>query len=155
MRPVGTIAVTGHRPHHLPPGAARYIAAELNDLANRHPGATWLTGGAVGTDQIAAQVLLDRGERLELVLPFPPAVLAARWSGRYQSILRDHIDRAAAVHILHPRYSQTGYRDRNQRLVDGADFLVAAWNGRPGSGTAMTVRMAGDRRLPVIVIPMD
>lgn len=51
-------------------------------------------------------------------------------------------------------YHATGYRDRNQRMVDRADLLLACWNGRPGSGTAMTVRMAEARRLPVIRVPM-
>ena len=62
--------------------------------------------------------------------------------------------RAAAIQVLHPRYCANGYRDRNQRLVDRADLVFAAWNGRPGSGTAMTVGLAGRRGLPVIWVNM-
>lgn len=153
MRPVHTISVTGHRT--LPAGAARHIEAALHELATEHPGATWLTGGAVGTDQIAAHVLLARDERVELVLPFPPEIHAARWSGPARATFRNHLARAAAVHVLHPRYCPNGYRDRNQWLVDRADLVFAAWNGRSGgSGTAMTVRMADRRGLPVIWVSM-
>jgi uncharacterized phage-like protein YoqJ len=152
MRPVKTIAVTGHRA--LPVGAARHIEAALHQLAAEYPGATWLTGGALGSDQIAASVLLARGERVELVLPFPPAIQAARWSVRAKATFRNHLARVAAVHIVHPRYCSNGYRDRNRRLVDRADLMFAAWNGRPGSGTAMTVRMAGARGVPVIWVEM-
>lgn len=153
MRPVHTIAVTGHRA--LPGGAARHIEAALHELADQHPGATWLTGGAVGTDQVATHVLLARGERVELVLPFPPAIQAARWTDRARVTFRDHLERAAAVHVLHRSYCANGYRDRNQRLVDRADLVFAAWNGRfGGSGTAMTVQMADARGVPVIWVAL-
>jgi uncharacterized phage-like protein YoqJ len=128
--------------------------AAVGELSDQHPGATWLTGGAVGTDQIATRALLERGERVELVLPFPDAIQAARWTGRQHDTLRDHIARVAAVHVVHPRYTATGYRDRNQHMVDHADLLLACWNGRPGSGTAMTVRMAQHRRIPVVWVGM-
>jgi len=38
-------------------------------VADRYPGATWLTGGAIGADQIATDELLARGERVVLRVP--------------------------------------------------------------------------------------
>ena len=154
MRAVNTIAVTGHRGHHLPARAGHYIRSAIDEAADQYPGAIWLTGGATGSDQIATDVLLERGEHVELVLPFPPVVQGARWSRVQQAKLRDHLGRARAVNVLRSRYHPDGYRDRNRELVQRADLLVAFWNERPGSGTAMTVRMAERARIPIIVVPM-
>jgi len=154
MRAVNTIAITGHRAHHLPVRAGHYIRSAIQEAADLYPGATWLTGGATGSDQMATDVLLERGERVELVLPFPAAVQGARWSCDQQAKLRHHLGRVQAVHVLRRVYHPDGYRDRNRELVRRADLLVAFWNGRPGTGTAMTVRMAQHARIPVIVVPM-
>ena len=154
MLPVNTISVTGHRAHHLPARAGHYIQSAIHEAADQYPGATWLTGGATGSDQMATDVLLERGERVELVLPFPAAVQGARWSAAQRAKLRDHLGRVQAVHVLRNRYHPDGYRDRNRELVLRAGLLVAFWNMRPGSGTAMTVRMAERARIPVIVVSM-
>ena len=155
MHPVKTISVAGHRPHHLPARADHYIRSAIHETSDLYPGATWLTGGATGSDQMATDVLLQRGERVELVLPFAPEVQGARWSADQQAKLRDHLGRVQAVHVLRDTYHPDGYRDRNRELVRRADLLVAFWNMRPGgSGTAMTVRMAERARIAVIVVPM-
>jgi uncharacterized phage-like protein YoqJ len=155
MRAVRTIALTGHRPRHLPRDAARHIRAAVREVADQYPGATWLTGGAIGADQIATDELLALGRRVELVLAFPVAVQAARWAAHQRRALDGQLQGVAGVDIVSPRYRASGYHERNRRLVQRADLLVACWNGRPGSGTAATVRMAEARRLPVIVVPMD
>ena len=154
MRAVHTIAVTGHRPQSLPRGAVRAIRTAIHELADLHPGATWLTGGAVGTDQIAAAVLLERGEHVELVLPFPPAIQGARWRSREVATHHDHLARAASIHIVSAAYNPAAYRERNRRMVARADLLLACWDGRFGTGTAMTVRMAEAKRVPVVRVPM-
>lgn len=77
---VSTIAITGHRPAKLPRWAPPYICRVLQDLVKRYPGATWLTGGAIGVDQITTKRRLGLGQIVELILPFPPEIQAARWS---------------------------------------------------------------------------
>ena len=154
MRPVRTIAVSGHRWQHLPREAGRYIRAAIRELADQYPGATWLTGGAVGTDQIATAALLERHERVELVLPFPPHIQGARWSSRDQAVHLEHLSRVASISIVSPFYDAGAYRERNRQMVARADLLLACWNGRPGTGTAMTVRMAAAKQIPVIEVPM-
>ena len=154
MRPIRTIAVTGHRPQHLPPGAERYIRAAIHELADQYPGATWLTGGAIGTDQIATAVLLERHERVELVVPFPPALQSARWGSREQAVHLDHMSRAASISIVSLHYDAGAYRERNRLMVARADLLLACSNGQRGTGTAMTIRMAEAKQIPVIKVPM-
>ena len=64
-----TVAVTGHRA--LPSTAPALIRGSIRQLVDRFPGATWLTGGAVGTDALAADELLRLGQTVELVLLLP------------------------------------------------------------------------------------
>lgn len=155
MRAIRTIATTGHRPGSLPRDAERHIRAGVREVAEQYPGATWLTGGAIGADQIATSELLDRGERVELVLPFDPIVQAERWSFNQQLTQLDHLLRVAEVHVVCDRYDRAAYHKRNRRLVERADLLVAFWNGRlRGSGTAATVRLADELQVPVIWVPM-
>jgi hypothetical protein len=67
-----TLSVTGHR--SLPSGAPYLIRTAVRQLVDRYPGATWVTGGACGTDQIVAGELLRLNQHVELVLPFPPDI---------------------------------------------------------------------------------
>lgn len=154
MRAVYTVAVAGHRPRNLPRDAARYIRDAIHEVADQNPRVTWLAGGAIGADQIATDVLLERGERVELVLPFDPEIQSARWSWVQRFVQFRQLLRAARVHVVRDRYDPAAYRDRNRVMVERANLLLAFWNGRPGSGTAMTVRMAEARRVPVIVVGM-
>lgn len=153
MRPVRTIATTGHRA--LPHGADRHIRAGVREIAGQHPGAVWLSGGAVGADTIVVDELLEQDKRVELVLPFDPLIQSARWTWDQKWTQMGHLLTVAEVHVLADHYDPAAYNMRNQWMVDRADLLVAFWNGRMrGSGTANTVRMADRAGLPVIWFPM-
>jgi hypothetical protein len=146
-----TIALTGHRElGRLPLGAPALIRRQLEDLARSYPEAVWLSGGAIGTDQLGAELLLDMGQRVELVLPFAIEIQGARWTPAQCENLRALAARAASVEVLCPRYHVAGYHIRNRRLLDRADILVAVWNGSLTGGTASTVLQAKRRSIPVI-----
>jgi hypothetical protein len=152
MRAVHTIAFTGHRA--LRPGAAHAIRATVRYLAGLYPEATWLTGGAIGADHVAAGAVLSLQLRLELVLPFTPPVMSARWSFPQQTMLLGHALVAAEVHVVSQHYDVAAYRERNLWLVQRADMLVACWDGAYASGTGSTVRMALARGVPVYRVRM-
>lgn len=148
-----TVAITGHRPKRLPRQGADRIRASIWELVFRFPQATWLAGGAIGTDQIATDELLALGQRVELVLPFRPEVQAELWSESQRQVLFQQIANAAAVEVLREAYHPDGYRERNNRLVERADLVVAYWDGTP-SGTAATVYEAVRQKVPVHWVPM-
>lgn len=148
-----TVAITGHRPKALPRGAQQRIRSSIRDLVQRYPGATWLSGGAIGVDQIAADELFSLGQRVELVLPFSPEVQATLWSPVERQVFDQQIRKASSVEVLRETYHPDGYRERNKRLVQRADLVVAYWNGSP-SGTAATVYEAVRQRVPVLWVPM-
>lgn len=148
------IAITGHRPAGLGARGPARIRAAIRDLVGHHPGALWLAGGAVGADQIAADELLNLGQRLQLVLPFPVALQAARWAPQAACVLAAQVARAEAVDIVRDTYNVGAYHERNRRLVQRAELLVAFHNGRPFGGTASTIREAHRQHVPVLVVPM-
>lgn len=148
------IAVTGHRPGRLGPGGAARVRHEMRRLVAQHRGAVWRTGGAIGADQIAADVVLDAGEVLELILPFPPEIQAKRWAHHQRERLFSQIARAHDAYCIAIAYDPAAYDTRNLELVHDADLLVAFWDGRP-SGTAATVRAAHQACVPVhwVLVP--
>jgi hypothetical protein len=52
------------------------------------------------------------------------------------------------VHYLAESYSHGVYQQRNEAMVDGADYVIAWWDGKP-SGTANTIRYAHNVGCPV------
>jgi len=128
------------------------IRQAIRALVALHPAATWLAGGAVGTDQVATDELLAHGARVELVLPFPIAIQSARWTASHRRTLARQIAHAALVEVLRDTYSVAGYHARNRRLVTRADLLVAFFSGVCFGGTAATIRQARRHAVPVHVI---
>lgn len=143
-----TVAITGHR--RLPPGAGIVVRETIAMLVARYPGATWRAGGAIGTDQIATDVLLGLGQIVHLILPFPLEIQAARWTPIQIRQLHDQIARASHVEVLSQRYHVSGYHQRNLRLLERADVLVAFTDGRSAGGTASVIRQAKRGGIPVI-----
>lgn len=149
MRRIQAIAITGHR--NLGPDGAAVVRRVIRDIAPSYPGAIWLTGGAVGADQLAADELLARGARVELVLPFPANIQGLHWSVGDRQRLARQIARAQGVEILQDHYSADAYHRRNRRLVQRADLVVAFWRLGQAGGTAFTISEADRRRVPVVI----
>jgi len=64
-------------------------------------------------------------------------------------MLRAIAARVAPVEILRGGYHVGGYHERNRRVLDRADILVAFTGGRAG-GTASVIRAAERRGIPVV-----
>jgi hypothetical protein len=150
------IAVSGHR--GLRPTVAKLIdeaiRAELNRTAHGEAALVGLSCLADGADQIFAAAILDRGGRLEVIVP----------ADTYREGLPDHakplydklVGKAAAVHRRDHRDSTAeAHMDASVFMVDSADRLIAVWDGQPSrsyGGTADVVAYARNRAVPVTVI---
>jgi hypothetical protein len=101
---------------------------------------------ARGADQVFAQVILDLGGTLHVVLP------AADYVAEFDTLL----DRAATVHTMpFPRSGPAAYMAASEHMLARIDTLIAVWDGLPAGGyggTADVVRAARDRGLPVTVV---
>ena len=142
---ITSVCFTGHR--DIEPSEAKNVPALLKSIIKESisRGATrFLAGGAVGFDTIAALCVLELKREfpditLELILPCTNQ--AQKWSERNRMVYEMIIERADRVEYLHQTYTPNCMHDRNRRLVDEAD-LVIAYLSHSGGGTAYTVAYA-------------
>ena len=156
-------AFTGHRPGKLPWGYDEKAATcmefkfRLRESLEYLIGkgyVDFLSGGALGFDLMAAEMVLSLREkypwiRLIMVLPFDGQ--ADKWSleqrNRWLGVI-EASDRV--VHVSH-EYDKGVFFRRNHYLVENATLLLAAYDGQPG-GTAGTVAYAKRHGVKVVTI---
>lgn len=135
------VAFTGHRTYN---GSANEILdatiRELYTEGARH----FRVGMAEGFDLAAGSAVVelmhaDSTIILEACIPWPTfdAHLKTEERKRYNEILKH----ATVIRYSDNAYHPAIFRHRNDMLVEGADWLVAWWNGAQ-SGTAYTVKRA-------------
>lgn len=109
---------------------------------------------AEGADQIFADVVLDLGGFLEVIVvaEWHHLTLAPPYRASYERLL----GRARTIKQLSsPFPSPKIYAEANRELLKGADLMVAVWDGRPENGvggTAEVVREARNRMIEVRVL---
>ena len=136
------ISFTGHRPAKLSPTVYRSQIREFLSLQlSLHPNLVVISGGALGVDQVAAEVSLDLGIPYVFTFPFPVDAMSARWSSSARKHLLFLISHAVHTYVVQSSFSMGGYQRRNEIMVDHCDLLCAVFNGSPG-GTANCVRYA-------------
>ncbi len=160
-----TVAFTGYRPEKMP------FSENMNDPLYRQFRASqavmmrmllergytrFVSGMALGFDTWVAEDVLamkaaypERG--LQLLCAVPYLGQGSKWTNydieRYNAILK----RADEVVTVSPHYTSDCYFTRNRYMVDMADVLIAAYDGKSG-GTKYTVEYAHARGLRVICI---
>ncbi|MFF8537349.1 hypothetical protein ACF07B_36185 [Streptomyces sp. NPDC015532] len=154
---MATIAVTGHM--DLTEDSVPLVRDALREVLKPHAASGGLVGLsciAKGADSIFAEVVLELGGSLAVVVP------SADY--RENKVKPDHVetfDRLTAaadqVDVLdHDTANRAAYEDANRTLLERADHLVAVWSGEPpsgnGGGTADTVLEARAAGLPVDVV---
>ncbi|MFF8832755.1 hypothetical protein [Streptomyces sp. NPDC015131] len=156
------IGVTGHR--DIPEQLLAHVRAALDTalLAAARQAARDGAGGlealsslAAGADQLFADIALDRGAELTVVIPsgdyedgFADPDELARFHG-----LRKRATREVRMDYL--RSTDEAYYAAGAYIADHCDRLLAVWDGRPArglGGTGDIVRYARDRGTPVTVI---
>ena len=141
-----TIAVTGHM--DLAPEAAGLVPAQLRKLLGEFEGDDLVGRSCIarGADTLFAQEVLALGGRLSAIIPsrdYREAEVPEEDLARFDALLD------AAEEVLVMPYEHAGrdaYEAANRRLLQGADRLVAVWDGSPpsgrGGGTADVVASA-------------
>lgn len=131
------IGVTGHQ--NIPPAALDYITrgikSVLDSVRNNLVGISSLAAGA---DQLFASHVLERGGRLEVILPcsaYEKTFSRLRDLRNFRSLL----DRAAMVEQLSfEAPSADAYLTAGRRVVELSELLLAIWDGEPAKGTGGT-----------------
>jgi hypothetical protein len=114
---------------------------------------------ASGADTLFAEACLAANMKWIALLPFPEAEFKKDFSDADWKRAKALLDRAERVEISaeiaeRPR----GYLDCGLSTVDGADFMVAVWDGqapRGLGGTADIVEHARAMQKPLILISPD
>lgn len=112
---------------------------------------TFITGGALGFDTLAAREVIrfrlsHPDARLLIVIPCKNQ--SESWSPSQISLYEYTLINADEVEYIADIYTDGCMKERNQRLADLSDIMIAYVN-RPYSGAAQTVRMAAKDGKPV------
>lgn len=132
----------------------RRLREEILDLAQKGVD-TFLTGGALGFDTLAAQEVLRMRAMglpsLKLVLALPYMNQEAQWSQRDAAVYRTLLRQADNVVYTSQEYHRGCLFQRNRYLVDHSAYCLCYWNRAQGErgGTAYTVGYARKRGLEV------
>jgi hypothetical protein len=151
------VGVTGHS--NLTDRSVELVRHELFDvLTPRSAGLVGMTCLARGADQVFADVVLELGGALEVVIP-----ASDYFTGISDPVSQERCEAyldAAAATVAMP-YETSGppaYLSASQYLIDRCDLLVAVWDGSPatgGGGTADAVAYARELGRSVLVVWPD
>jgi len=175
-----SVGVTGHRAEVLPEGSVallrerirdtlELIAAAGTDLIEKERDCfaplgcqrRFLSPIADGADQIAAEVALELGWELEIILPFERrAYRASLANDNARSAFDALIERAAGVLELpgNPGNGLEAYVMTGRATVAHCDMLFAIWDGLPPrgrGGTGEVVQFALGRGTAIVHVPID
>ena len=148
------VAFTGHRNYN---GTANRELFEAVAQLYAEGARTFRIGMAEGFDLCAGEAVVElMGEHSDIILEacIPWPTFSNRFNttdrSRYEAILR----RTNIVRYASTEYHKSVFRSRNDMLVDGADYLVAWWDGSP-SGTGYTVGRARKNRCHILNLYPD
>ena len=157
-------AFTGHRPHKFP---WRYNEADSRCVALKSAMTAQITkmveggvtdfysGGADGVDSWASLIVLELRQKnpaLKLHLILPHEGQADRWSEPAQERYRLILDQADSIEYVSHEYYDGCMIDRNHRLVEASEVLLAVYNGERRGGTAATVRYARKMSRQIVIL---
>ena len=151
------VGFTGHRQLADAAGAARAITAALEALRHEVPG-EWigLSSIATGGDQLFVRQLLNLRMSWHAVLPLPLAVFQKDFSPSEWVDVEQWLGRAEYLRTINVNGSrEDAYLDCGLEMVDGADVLIALWDGEPAhgkGGTADVVEYARSIGKPILLV---
>lgn len=148
-----TVAFTGHR--HINTGDS-ILRDELTHIIRKqyHNGyTTFITGGAVGFDLLAAEIVLDlqieyTDIQLFCAIPYAGHHLYFRDEAKQRYIRI--ANKATSNIILSSRYYDDCFLRRNDYMIANCSLLIAYYGQISRSGTGYTVRRAGANNIPII-----
>ncbi len=143
---VHTVSFTGHRkiPAAEIPQIKRSLEQTVRSLLEEGY-LLFLTGGALGFDTLALEVLLSLKAEyptLRTVTVIPCLSQSEVWSPEDREHYAFLLARTDGCICLQQQYTPDCMHRRNRFMVDTSRLLVAYYDGRPRSGTGNTVRYA-------------
>jgi hypothetical protein len=151
------VGFSGHRQLEKLEGVAQAITEALVALRREVPG-EWvaLSSVAEGGDQMFVAQARTLGLSWHAILPLPKAEFEKDFSPADWNAVETMLGQAEHVRVITENGSrEDAYLDCGMETVNGADVLLAVWDGQPArgkGGTADVVDYAKSLGKPVIVI---
>ena len=151
-----TCCFTGHRiiPEKDYPILREHLVTEIANLIRQGVN-SFLAGGALGFDTMAAQAVLDlkmEYPHIRLILVLPCKSQTRGWNERDIKIYDRILHEADQVVFTSENYHRGCMAKRNRYLVDNSSVCVCYLCERKG-GTAYTVQYAKQKGLRIIQLP--
>ena len=161
-----SVALTGYRPGKLPFGydlnhpCAIRLRALLKTEFERLILAgcrRFCTGGALGVDMLAAEVILELMEEYEgkikimHQLCIPCEEHFAKWRDEERQRFFGIATRSTCYYVSHKPYFNGCMQQRNKYMVDTCRIVIAVYDGQKG-GTHNTVEYAKEQNRHLIII---
>lgn len=148
-----TCCFTGHR--RLPANKLRSIVINLDREIEKliADGVTdFLSGAALGFDQIAASLIIakkEMGRPVRLTLVLPCRDQDSLWSEKQKELYKHLLDEADASIFVSDEYTPNCMKQRNEYMVNNSKYCICALLNEK-SGTGQTVRLARRKGLRII-----
>lgn len=156
LTPNLTVSVSGRRSTPAMPYFADAIGLWIDKL---RPDCV-MSGMALGVDQLAAEIALDRGRPVHAVLP--GEWQSDRWSPEQRSQWRRLLSRCSRTTIIDkaPTLSGPGklhhlremFKARNTFMVQHSDLMIVCWDGIPNGGTYHALGQCVAAERPVLLL---
>jgi len=154
------VGFTGHRHLADPTGAATAIRGALESLRRELPG-EWIALSSIarGSDQLFVQQTHALGLSWHAILPLPRVEFAKDFAPEEWQAVEEALATADHLRIIDENGDRRdSYLDCGIETVNGADVLLAVWDGDPArgkGGTAEVVQYAQSIGKPVMIIDAD
>jgi FtsH-binding integral membrane protein len=151
------VGFSGHRQLADPIGTARAITAALALLRQEAPG-EWigLSSVATGSDQLFVEQVMNLGLSWHAILPLPRAEFEKDFAPADWVNVERLLTRAGHLLVINENGSrEDAYLDCGMETVNGADVLIALWDGeaaRGKGGTADVVEYAKSIGKPMLIL---
>ncbi len=151
------VGFSGHRQLEDEAGAAAAMRTALEMLQREAPG-EWiaLSSIAIGSDQVFVAQAQALGLSWHAILPLPRAEFEKDFSPVEWAAVEATLTRAEHVRVITENGArEDAYLDCGMETVNGADVLLAVWDGQPArgkGGTADVIEYAKSIGKPVMII---
>ena len=148
-----TCCFTGHR--KLPKDRIEQIVIHLDrqiDYLINQGVTDFISGGALGFDQIAASLIIakkEMGQKIHLIFALPCRDQDRQWNAQQREFYRALLSESDEIVYVSEKYTDGCMKRRNKYMVDHSAYCICAllW---PFNGTDQTVKYAMQKGLRVI-----
>ena len=113
---------------------------------------TFLSGGALGFDQIAAFLIISKkemGYNIRLNMALPCKGQEDLWTSKEKQLYQQLLDVADSIEYVSENYDKDCMEKRNKYMVDKSEYCICALL-REKSGTGQTVRFAKEKNRQIV-----